>query len=163
MLPYNVERTNAALSTTIDHLIIVGGIARGWALVEYDGQGESNASVANMVGIYVVTGAGTGTAPTAIVPVTPARSAGNTFSGTAYGSLTGYTTTQPTVTSVIQRFSVNANGGRPYWKANVNFNNAIWMPSTANSTAIPASTLCIRGITVPSATPLSLRVGFIEV
>lgn len=157
MIPYNVERTKAALSTTADFLYFIGGAARSWAIVEYDGQGESNASADNQVGIYNVATLAT-TPSSAVTPVSPLHPnmTGTTpaiaFSGLVYTAAA----TAATLGSLMQRFSVNANGGRPYWKANVNFNNAIWMPGGNNA----ASAVSIRSIQGTSS--ISLRVGIVE-
>jgi hypothetical protein len=161
MIPYNIERTNTLLSTSTDLIYIVGGSTRSWALVEYDGQGEMTASAANQVGIYNVNTLAV-TPATAILPMTPLHPnmTGTTpalaFSGTVWGSAA--TPAAITAGTPMARFSVNANGGRPYWKANVNFNNAYWMPGGATA----ASAMSVRGIAVNGSTQMSLRLGIVE-
>jgi hypothetical protein len=158
MIPYNIERTAATLVPGTDFIYIIGGSTRSWALVEYDGQGEAAASAANQIGIYNVATLAV-TPSSAITPVSPLHPnlTGTTpamvFSGLVYSAAA----TPAALGTLMQRFSCNANGGRPYWKANVNFNNALWMPGGA----VAASAMSIRPL-AGSVSSMSLRVGIVE-
>lgn len=104
---YTITRNNVVLSTTADVFAIIPAAARSFKILEVTIHGMGTASAANDIALTRISAAGTG-APTAITPspLHPnAPAAALTVAHT-------YATTQPTLAgAVVDRYSVNANGG----------------------------------------------------
>lgn len=149
---YNVQRSNAALSTTADFFTIISAAARSFGILEIDAQGQGTASAANEIGIYRVGTAGvTGGGAITPAPVSPTSPAFTGTVNTTWG-------TQPVVGALVHQIGLNANGQRYFWRCNPNLNNAIWSPGGANAAG---SLSCGRSLTGTSNA--SLRVQIAEI
>lgn len=163
MILYNAIRSNGALVTTIDFMTIIAGATRSLLIVELDFEGDGTASAYNEIGVYRVTTAGAGAAPTAVVPGTTEQPnmTGTTpalaFSGLVYIGAAGYATTQPVINAVpFHTIPINANGQRYFWRANANLNNAFTVPGGNNA----AASISFRSLSGTSN--VSGRVGILE-
>ena len=104
---YSITRNNIALSTTADVFAIIPAAARAIKILEITIHGMGTASAANDIQLTRISAAGTG-ASTAITP-TPLHP---NYPASAFTVAHTYATTQPTLAgAVVDRFSVNANGG----------------------------------------------------
>lgn len=149
---YNVQRSNAALSTTADFFTIISAAARSFGILEIDAQGQGTASAANEIGIYRVGTAGvTGGGAITPAPVSPTSPAFTGTVNTTWG-------TQPVVGALVHQIGLNANGQRYFWRCNPNLNNAIWSPGGANAAG---SLSCGRSLVGTSNA--SLRVQIAEI
>lgn len=102
---YTVTRTSTALSTSNDFITVVASSSKPLRIYMVDMKGDSNVSTANEVLLARSTGGATGGGA-----LTPAK----VNSGSASASFSVYTSfssTQPSLSDVLWRFSVNANGG----------------------------------------------------
>jgi hypothetical protein len=147
---YNVQRSNAALSTTNDFFTIISAAARSFGILEIDAQGQGTASAANEIGIYRVGTAGvTGGGAITPAPISPTSPA---FTGVVNTTWS----TQPVVGAVVHQIGLNANGQRYFWRCNANLNNAIWSPGGANAAG---SLSCGRSLVGTSNASLRVQVA----
>ena len=104
---YSITRNNVALSTINDVFAIIPAAARALKILEVTIHGMGTASAANDIQLTRISAAGTG-APTSITPSPLHPNA----PAAAFTVAHTYATTQPTLAgAVVDRFSVNANGG----------------------------------------------------
>jgi hypothetical protein len=119
---YSLTRSNTALSTTADLLTLISAAAKALRVWEISIGGMGTASTAQELLVARVSAAGvTGSGALTAVPMNPASPAG------AFTNFTGWTT-QPTVSNVLLRLPVNANGGIYRWVA-LNPESAILIPA----------------------------------
>lgn len=101
---YMVVKTNTALSTSLDSLVITAPATRALKIWTVGIYGFGTASAANEIGLWRLSAAGTN--GTAITP-TPLNASGPAAASTVNGSQS----VASTQGVFLDRFSVNSNGG----------------------------------------------------
>lgn len=159
MILYNVIRNNVTPTVNTDFLTITTNATRSIGILEIDAEGGGTASAYTEVGVFRVSALGvtpvaittaTTTPISGVVPVNSASPANG------FTVATGWTT-QPTVSSPVHSFPINANGQRYFWRAMPNLSNAIWVPGGGASAA--AGQLSFRPTVVSGAMSVRVQVG----
>lgn len=105
---FSLSRSNTALSTTNDHLTIIGAVSRMYVIVQVTIGGMATASVANELGVFRSTAGTTPGGAITSVPLQTNQSAAGFTNATTWS-------VQPTLGNCAYRIPVNANGGLMVW------------------------------------------------
>lgn len=107
---YSVSRSNTALSTTADFLAVVGAVTHSFRIHEVSVGGMGTASAANELAVARSAGGNTAGGGITPSPLRPSQAAAGFTAATTW-------TTIPSVTAVLLRLPVNANGAIFRWVA----------------------------------------------
>lgn len=107
---FSLSRSNTALSTTNDHLTIIGVASRMYVIKQVVIGGMATASAANELGVFRSTAGTTPGGAVTSVPLQTNQSAAGFTNATTWA-------VQPTLGNCFVRIPVNANGGLMVWSA----------------------------------------------